>query len=240
MDMLEHLSRKYQAGSLILAFDPIPPLFRHLLYPAYKQGRPPAPDGFVYQCGELRDYLASEGYLSVEVEGYEADDIIGTLSRRARESGFKTTIATCDLDLLQLVNDQVSVEVFSQYWPTRIFNVKKTRARFKGLSPSQVPDYKALAGDRLDNLPGVPGIGDVTATSLLHAKENIEGIYRDIDSVKSIPIRGIDRIAGILSTNKEQAYLMKTLTTIVCDVEINVDLHKCTNPALATEEFIKN
>ena len=73
-----------------------------------------------------------------------------------------------------------------------------------------MPDYKALAGDRLDNLPGVTGIGDVIATALLHEKESIEGIYKDIDSLKTIPLRGIDRIVGIISTNKEQAYLMKS------------------------------
>ena len=103
-----------------------------------------------------------------------------------------------------------------------------------------MPDYKALAGDRLDNLPGVPGIGDVTATALLHEKESVEGIYKDIDSLKSIPLRGIDRIVGIISRNKEQAYLMKKLTTIICDVEITIDLDKCTNPLLRAAEIIKN
>ena len=240
MELLEDLSIKYQADKLVVAFDPLPPLFRHLLYPSYKAGRPPAPEEFIYEYEELRVHLAGEGFTSVEVDGYEADDVLGTLSTRATKSGFKTTIATCDLDLLQLVNEQVSVELFSQYWPTRIFDVEKTRSRFKGLCPSQVPDYKALAGDRLDNLPGVPGIGDVTATALLHEKESVEGIYKDIDSLKSIPLRGIDRIVGIISRNKEQAYLMKKLTTIICDVEITIDLDKCTNPLLRAAEIIKN
>ena len=238
MDMLEDFIRKHKADYIIIAFDPPPPVFRHLIYPPYKDGRPPAPDEFIYQCDELKNRIIDEGYTLVEVDGFEADDVIGTLSTRSSRSDFNTMIATCDLDLLQLVTDNVSVELFSQYWPTRMFDIEKTMQRFKGLSPSQIPDYKALAGDRLDNLPGVPGIGDVTATVLLHEKGTIEGIYADLNSIKTLPLRGVERIFDILSNNKEQAFLMKELATIICDLEIDVDIEKSTNPLPSAAELI--
>ena len=224
IDMLDDSLRKHRATHAVITFDPPPPVFRHHLYPDYKAGRPPVPEGFLEECEELRELLTDEGYVVVEQEGYEADDLIGTLSELAERSGFNTLISTCDLDLLQLVTENVSAEVFSQYWPTRMFDVEKTVTRFKGLRPGQIADYKALAGDRSDNLPGVPGIGDVTATVLLREKGSIEAIYQDLDSVSDLPMRGAVRTARVLGENKDQAFLMKRLTSIVRDVSLDVDL----------------
>ena len=166
MDMLEELIRRHKSTHVVVAFDPPPPVFRHLLYPQYKAGRPDAPYEFLIECEELRDRLNEERYTTVEKEDYEADDVIGSLCILAEDKHFTSVIATCDLDLLQLVNGKTTAELFSQYHKMRLFDIEKTVERFGGLNPNQIPDYKALAGDKSDNLPGVPGIGDVSATIL--------------------------------------------------------------------------
>ena len=226
IDMLDDSVQKHRATHAVITFDPPPPVFRHHLYPDYKAGRPPVPEGFLEECEELRELLTDEGYVVVDQEGYEADDLIGTLSELAERSGFNTLISTCDLDLLQLVTEKVSAEVFSQYWPTRMFDVEKTVTRFKGLRPGQIADYKALAGDRSDNLPGVPGIGDVTATVLLREKGSIEAIYQDLESVSGLPMRGAARTERVLGENRDQAFLMKRLTSIVRDVSLDLNLER--------------
>ena len=236
--MLEELIRRHKSTHVIVAFDPPPPVFRHLLYPQYKAGRPDAPYEFLIECEELRDRLNEERYTTVEKEDYEADDVIGSLCKLAEDKHFTSVIATCDLDLLQLVNGKTAAELFSQYHKMRSFDIEKTVKRFGGLEPYQIPDYKALAGDKSDNLPGVPGIGNVSATILLNELKTVEGIYAEISSVISLPLRGAERIHSILDKNKEQAFLMKKLTTIVCDLEIDVDIEKSTNPLLSAAELI--
>ncbi len=221
--MLDDLVDRHRPSHAVIAFDPPPPVFRHLLYPPYKEGRPPVPREFLDECEDLKQWLEGRGYALAEVEGYEADDTIGTLATRARRKGMSTVIATCDLDLLQLVNDRTTAEVFSQYWPTRQFDVEKTTRRFNGLVPSQIPDYKALAGDKTDNLPGVPGIGDVTATALLAERESLQDIYKDLSFVGDIGLRGAKRTAEVLDASRDLAFLMKKMTTIVCDVQLELD-----------------
>ena len=183
--------QRHEPTHLIVTFDPPPPTFRHGLYPDYKANRPPAPEGLLEDCDRVRDRLESMDVAFCTVEGYEADDVLGTLSTRAAASGFKTVIMTSDLDPLQLVNPVTEVEVFSQYWETRFFDVETTEWRYGGLAPENIPDYKALVGDRLDNLPGVHGIiGDVSATGVLEKYGSLEDVYADLDGVSQLPTRG--------------------------------------------------
>ena len=233
--MLDDLVDRHQPTHVAITFDPPPPVFRHLIYPAYKEGRPPAPKRFIEECEGLKGWLRNEKYLLVEIDGYEADDAIGTLSSQASRRGINTVIATCDLDILQLVDDRVTVEVFSQYHPTRFFDVQRTIDRFSGLIPSQIADYKALAGDKSDNLPGVPGIGDVTATALLNKRTSLEDIYRDLSFVKELGLRGPGRIFKILKENRAQAFMMKKMTTIVCDIDLDSDLGDARLPLQVAE-----
>jgi len=215
--LFERAINKYNPDHVVVAFDPPPPTFRHLIYPAYKAQRPPVPAALLEGCETVRRELDSQGIRYITVPGYEADDVIGTLSKQAENSGMQTTIVTSDLDLLQLVSPSVQVEVFSQYWPTRFFDVARTIQHFNGIGPIRIPDYKALVGDSSDNLPGVRGIGETSAYPLLKKYGDLEGIYADLESVVDLPIRGAKRVQNLLRENQEEAFTMKTLTTIVCD-----------------------
>ena len=118
----------------------------------------------------------------------------------------------------------IEFEVFSQYWPTRWFDVKAAKRRFGGLAPENIPDYKALVGDTSDNLPGVPGIGDVSATVVLGEYGNLDKVYEDLEVISELPFRGARRVSRLLVEHREQAFLMRTLTSIVCDVSVDVDI----------------
>lgn len=222
-DALASGIRRHKASHLIVCFDPPPPTFRHRLYPEYKANRPPLPSGFLVECERVYRTLNSLNVTSYQVSGYEADDVLGTTTALATKNGFKSTVMTCDLDLLQLVNPDIQVEVFSQYHPTRIFTEESARKRFGGIAPANIPDYKGLAGDRSDNLPGVKGIGDVSATALLTNYRDLESIYDNLDKLSELPLRGAEKVRRLLSTQEDQAYKMRTLATIVQDIPISID-----------------
>ena len=223
--MVSNAIEDHAPTHVIVTFDPPPPTFRHKLYPDYKANRPPVPEGLLEDCDRVRERLESLDVVFCTVEGYEADDLLGTLSSRATASGFRTMIVTSDLDLLQLVSPATEVEVFSQYWPTRYFDVEATGWRFGGLAPENIPDYKALVGDTSDNLPGVPGIGEVSATAVLGEYGNLDKVYEDLEAISELPFRGASRVSRLLAEHREQAFLMRTLTTIVCDVPVDVDIN---------------
>lgn len=208
---------------LLVTFDPPPPTFRHEIFPAYKANRPPVPEGFLEECEEIFGTLRILKIPFYMETGYEADDLLGTITRKSRDNGFNTTILTSDMDLLQLTSNDVRVEVFSQYWPRRTFTAESAKHHFGGISPDHIPDYKGLAGDRSDNLPGVKGIGDVAAKAVLVAKGSLEGIYESLDDIAELPIRGAKRISRLLSENEGEAYAMRELATIVDDVPMEVD-----------------
>ncbi|MQF70183.1 hypothetical protein FIM12_07630 [SAR202 cluster bacterium AD-804-J14_MRT_500m] len=154
--MLEDSIEEHNPSHIIVTFDPPPPTFRHRLYPDYKANRPPAPEDLLEGCEHVRDRLDDLGVTFCVAEGYEADDVIGTLCCKASMAGFDTVILTSDLDLLQLVTPVTTVEVFSQYWPTKQFNVQAAKRRFGGIEPNNIPDYKALVGERSITLrPGL-------------------------------------------------------------------------------------
>jgi len=218
--MLRHSVARNAATHLICTFDPAPPTFRHTLYPQYKANRPPAPIRLLEECEVVMGQLESRGIHPYRMQGYEADDLVGTIAKNLCADGWDTIILTSDLDLLQLVSENTSAEIFSQYWPTRHFNTQSVRQRFSGLSPQHIPDYKALAGDSSDNLPGVAGIGNVSATALLLQYGTVENIYKNLDDVHNLPIRSAKRIERLLRESQDTALLMKTLTTIVTDLSI--------------------
>lgn len=239
---LSNILKEYSPSHLILTFDPPPPTFRHELYSAYKGNRPPVPEGFLEECEELFGVLNSMGIPFYEVPFYEADDLIGTVVEQLRGSGRTTVIFTSDLDLLQLIVPGVNVEVFSQYWPTRLFDKDTARRRFGGLEPQYIPDFKALAGDRSDNLPGVKGIGEVSATAVLRDKLNLEGIYENLDSISDLSIRGSKRLIKLLQDNESQAFEMRKLATIVKNVPLNIDwqMSECNGFGEEIDRYLKN
>ena len=205
---------------LVVAFDLKAPTFRHLIYNEYKATRKPMPDDLAVQVPILKSLLASMKIAMCEKEGYEADDIIGTLSKKYKD--VKSIIITGDRDSYQLVDENTDVYITK----TGVSDLLKLSLQnFKeniGYEPRQVIDMKALMGDSSDNIPGVPGVGEKTALSLISQFDNLDNLYQkfsDSDLSKTIKNK--------LESGKELAYLSKKLATIEVNADINQDLDNC-------------
>ncbi len=196
----------FQPDSIGVCFDRKEPTFRHIEYEAYKAHRTPAPEDFILQITHLKELLKTIGITSIEQPGFEADDLLGTFSRQASEAGYHVRIMTGDHDALQLVTDHIEV-VMSKKSKLVIFTPAQVRAVY-GLNPCQIIDYKALVGDTSDNIPGVPGIGDKTATTLLTTYPTLQDIY---DNLEAISPKGVQQK---LANNTEMAWLSYRLATI--------------------------
>jgi DNA polymerase-1 len=216
--MLLDVYRIIRPDYLVMTFDRPTPTFRHKAYVPYKAHRPSLPDGMRAQFKSVREVVAAFGMPIFEVDGYEADDLIGTLARQATEKRVRTVIATGDLDTLQLVNDWVRV-TFART-PRRgefdYFDVPAIIARY-GFGPEHIVDYKALVGDTSDNIPGVPGVGAKTATKLIQEYGSLEDILAHLADLPA-------RTQSLLETHREQAIQSKYLATIVTDAPITLDL----------------
>ncbi len=209
---------------IVVTFDTSAPTFRHQNYTAYKANRAAAPEGLHEQLPRVKEIVAALNIPIFEVPGYEADDLIGTLARQATEEGGKDLevyIVTGDRDAIQLVTDKVKV-----YTPGKslsdiiLYDIPKVKAKY-GFEPRQLIDYKALAGDSSDNIPGVRGIGEVSATKLVQEFGSVENIYKNLDKVP-------DRQRKLLAEDSESAVMSKKLATIDTQVPIKLDLKKCT------------
>lgn len=210
------LSPKYA----VVAFDVHAPTFRHKMYAEYKAGRHPMPEELVVQMPVLKECLSAMGIKICEKEGFEADDIIGTLSKKF---DVHSVIYTGDRDSYQLVSPTTDV-----YFTKRgVSDIEKlTNDNFKeltGLVPSQIIDLKALMGDKSDNIPGVAGIGEKTAFSLLNEYSTVEGVYENLSSIAG-------GTGKKLAAGKEQAFFSKTLATINTAVPLDVTLSECACP----------
>jgi len=203
---------------IVVAFDTPKPTFRHKEYDQYKAHRKAPPDELIAQAPVARELIRAFNIPVIEIEGYEADDIIGALVTQAREHGVSSQIVTGDLDALQLVNDDVSVmTTVKGVSDIVVYDPKAVQDRF-GLRPDQMADFKGLKGDPSDNIPGVPGVGDKTAQSLLDQYGTVEGV---LDHVTDMPEGKTKRA---LSENADLARLSKRLATIVTDVPFDFDL----------------
>ena len=206
-----------------VAFDYPAPTFRHRQFAAYKAQRPPTPEelkGQFHRVHQLVDALNAPIY---EVEGYEADDILGTLSRQASAQGIDAIIVTGDMDTLQLVSPRVRVltpRPGRSFSDTVIYDEKSVAERY-GITPLQTVDLKGLKGDASDNIPGVSGVGEKTALTLLRQFGSVEEIYAHIDEVTPA------KVQRALREGEDAAQLSKTLATIVTDVPIALDLDAC-------------
>jgi DNA polymerase-1 len=216
--MLLDVYRIIRPDYLVMTFDRPTPTFRHKAYVPYKAHRPSLPDGMRAQFKSVREVVAAFGMPIFEVDGYEADDLIGTLARQATEKRVRTVIATGDLDTLQLVNDWVRV-TFART-PRRgefdYFDVPAIIARY-GFGPEHIVDYKALVGDTSDNIPGVPGVGAKTASKLIQEYGSLEDILAHLADLPA-------RTQSLLETHRDQAIQSKYLATIVTDAPITLDL----------------
>ncbi len=201
-----------------ISFDLSGPTFRHLVYDEYKAQRPRAPDELRAQFPHVRRFMEVFGVPTYEQQGYEADDVLGTLCRQAEEHGIDALVLTGDTDELQLVSPNVKLLLTTGVQGRTVYDVDKVRERYDGLGPEAVPDIKALEGDTSDNIPGVPGVGKKTAIKLLTQFGSVEGILENLDEVSP------PRVQKNLAENRELALRGKFLTTIVRDVPVELDL----------------
>ncbi len=208
----------YHPTHCAITFDLPVPTFRHKMFAEYKAQRPPTPPELRSQFDRVRQLMQAFRVPIFEIEGYEADDVLGTLSLQAQEQEVPTTILTGDTDTLQLVSPWVKVAIHSGVQDKRVYDEAEVKARFYGLSAEQQPDFKALKGDSSDNIPGVPGIGDKTAARLLLEHGTLEGLYENVEAVTPPKTR------QSLEQHRERALQGKILTTIFRDVPVTLDM----------------
>lgn len=204
---------------LIVCFDRAAPTFRKQMYVGYQATRPKMEDELSVQFDIIRDILKKAKVSIFELDGYEADDLIGTLSHQAakKDKENQVIILTGDRDMLQLVNEQVLVLApIVGVSKMILFDEKKVKEKYD-LEPSQFIDYKALVGDASDNYPGVTGIGPKTAANLLNEYKDLEGVYNNLGEIKP-------NTAEKLATDAEQSAMAKKLATIELEAPISLSL----------------
>jgi len=208
---------------VVATFDLPAPTFRDKLYKEYKAQRVAAPDELYEQIPKVKEMLAAFNVPIFEMEGYEADDLIGALAETTkREKDLDVIILTGDMDTLQLVDDNVKVYAPKKgITETILYDRAGVKERY-GLAPEQLVDYKALRGDPSDNIPGVKGIGEKTATELLQKCETLDEVYERLEVGKLDRIK--PRVLELLKAGKEQAYLSQKLARIVRDLDLKFDL----------------
>lgn len=219
LNMLRSLIMQYQPSHIAVVFDAKGKTFRDELFAEYKSHRPPMPDDLREQIAPLHQMVQAMGLPLLVVPGVEADDVIGTLARRAEQAGRHVLISTGDKDMAQLVTPNITLintmtntvlgpqEVFDKY----------------GVPPELIIDFLALMGDASDNIPGVPGVGEKTAQALLQGIGGLQSIYGDIDRVATLSFRGAKTMGAKLLLNKEKADLSYLLATIKTDVDLALD-----------------
>lgn len=216
--MLNKLIDQYKPEYIVAAFDCGRPMVRLEQYADYKAQRTKAPLEFSQQIDSIKELLAAFGCPILEVEGYEADDIIGTLVSRAEQAGIESVIVTSDRDSLQLVSPHTKVLLTKKgVTETELVGESEVREKY-GLSPAQLIDLKAFMGDASDNIKGVKGIGEKTALALVQEFQSVEGVYASLDSVSKV------RVRELLQAGKEDAYLSRFLATIIRDVALDFNM----------------
>lgn len=218
---------------ITVAFDKKAPTFRHEEYEEYKATRKKMPEELQPQIGLIKDVLDALNIPTFEIGGYEADDIIGTLARKAEEEGLEVNIVSGDRDTLQLVTEKTNV-LYTKKGITNMteYNLDKVREEYE-MEPEKLVDMKGLMGDSSDNIPGVPGIGKVTATKLLQQFCSLEDVLENIDQVS-----GKKRKEN-LRQYAEQARMSKKLGKILTDIPLDIDLEDCQREEPAQDKIVE-
>lgn len=228
ISMLLKVIQDLKPTHIAVAFDRKEPTFRQKEFAPYQAQRPPMEDDLSSQFGKVKSVLEAFNIPIYEMAGFEADDVIGTLTARATEVPNsksqiqnEVVIVTGDRDILQLVDDEKNIKV---YLPVKGLSDAKLMVNADviqklGVKPGQIIDYKALVGDQSDNYPGVAGIGPKTATKLLEKYGNLDGIYGHLGEIE-------ESVRKKLEVDRKSAYLSQKLARIVTDVEFDVDLEK--------------
>ena len=224
LNILLKLIKEQEPDYICAAFDVKAPTFRHKQYEGYKAQRKPMPEGLAAQMPLAKDVLRAMGVTILEKEGYEADDIIGTVARLCEESEISCFIATGDKDDLQLASDKTKVILTvtkSGYNETIIYDDKAVKEKYR-VTPTEFIDVKALMGDPSDNIPGVKGVGEKTAMSLIEKHHSIEYIYENIDG---IGLKGA--MLQKMKDGREMAFMSKELATINRNTPIEFNAEEC-------------
>ena len=216
--MIRKLVADYTGDQVVVVFDAKGPTFRNDIYPEYKANRPPMPDELREQIEPIHDTIRAMGLPLICIGGVEADDVIGTLSVQAAGIGREVVISTGDKDMAQLVNDHVTlINTMNNTTMDHDGVVDKF-----GVPPALIIDLLALMGDKVDNIPGVAGVGEKTATALLQHLGGIDAIYEQLDAVVDLPIRGAKSLATKLEGAKGDAELSYELATIKTDCDLGL------------------
>jgi DNA polymerase-1 len=220
ISMLLNVMRDHKPTHMAVAFD-VGRSFRHEQFEDYKATRERIPDELSIQIERIKELIDAFGIPVYTAEGYEADDVLATLAHQSEQKDTPALITTGDRDLLQVVDEKIWVLTSGRkFSDVIIYTPEKVRERYH-LDPSQIVDYKALVGDKSDNIPGVRGIGDKTAVKLLQQWGNLDNIYAHIDEVTPT------RMRNALIKGREDAYLSRALATIVDVPGVELDLAAC-------------
>lgn len=240
LTMLLKIQEDVTPDAVAIAFDLKAPTFRHKAYDGYKSNRKGMPEELHQQLQPLKDLLTLLGYTIITKEGYEADDILGTLSHTCKVNGDECVLATGDRDSLQLINDKVTVRLASTKGGKAnaiLYDEKKIMEDY-GVTPRQLIEIKAIQGDSSDCIPGVPGIGPKGAGDLIQRFNNLDYIYENLDT---IDIK--DGMRKKLRENKDSAYMSRMLGEIKLDIPIDTDINhylvNCTQPDEASKMMAK-
>lgn len=225
ISMLRRLQKDYPGSPIVVVFDAKGKTFRDDIYAEYKANRPPMPDDLREQIEPIHAIVKAMGLPLLCVEGVEADDVIGTLAAEATSGSHPVVISTGDKDMAQLVSDQVSL--INTMTDTRM-DADGVREKF-GIPPELIIDFLALMGDKVDNIPGVPGVGEKTALGLLQGLGGLDDIYARLDEVPGLEFRGAKTMADKLVAEKEKAYLSYSLATIKTDVQLDSHISALAN-----------
>ena len=235
VNMLRSMMRQFASDRIAVIFDAKGKTFRDDMYPEYKANRPPMPDDLRCQIEPLHNVIRAMGLPLISIPGVEADDVIGTLASQASKAGMQVLISTGDKDMAQLVDDNVTlINTMTNVVMDREGVIEKF-----GIPPELIIDYLALMGDKVDNIPGVPGVGDKTATALLQGIGSIEKLYQNLDDIAALGFRGSKTMAKKLIDNKDNAEMSYQLATIKLDVELEETPESLVKTQPNTDELIK-
>ncbi|MCD9503501.1 DNA polymerase I [Photobacterium phosphoreum] len=218
VNMLRSMLRQFSTDRIAVIFDAKGKTFRDDIYPEYKANRPPMPEDLRGQIAPLHAVIKAMGLPLIAISGVEADDVIGTLATQASKQGMPVLISTGDKDMAQLVDQNVTL---INTMTDVVMDPAGVVDKF-GIGPELIIDYLALMGDKVDNIPGVPGVGEKTAKALLQGIGGLDTLYAKLDDIAPLGFRGSKTMAKKLLDNKESAYMSYKLATIKLDVELEL------------------
>jgi DNA polymerase-1 len=219
ISMLRSLQKSYPESCIAVVFDAKGKTFRDEIFEHYKANRPPMPDDLRSQVEPIHAIVRAMGLPLLIIDGVEADDVIGTLARHAKSRNKKVIISTGDKDMAQLVNENITLV---NTMTNTVMDINGVKEKF-GIPPELIVDLLALMGDKVDNIPGVPGVGEKTALGVLQHIGGIEAIYKDLAALVNVPVRGAKSLPEKFAIEKDNAYLSYQLATIKTDVPLDID-----------------